>query len=552
MKRTIILFGIIGLLHFNFTASAHTFQQPLADDWIGHIDFGQSWQRINFHLQVTGETLTGTVDLPRQNRFGLPLKQVTFDSNVVHIEWQGTLGLAVYKGRLHGDEISGEFQHGELKQPFRMVRTRMFDPKNSARYAGTYRIGKDHFIDVGPFVESEDRPIFFDSMTRRSGVLYALSETEFFSGPSYGNLFPMEVRASFDSNERGEVEGLRWREDNGPTLMGKKVAAYTQEEVNFQNGNVSLQGTLTMPADGRQHPVVVVVPGSGPFRRPGGHWVHFFVRQGIGVFVFDKRGSGNSTGDWRKSSYEDLAMDVLAGVSALKKHESVKPTQIGLWGNSEGGWVAPIAASRSQDVAFLIIRAGSALPVWQTVLHEAEGKLRDGTALSEQEIKEAIEFKRVTEGVAMSGEDWDKTWKELETYYQNSQGKKWFQFMMGPPKDHWFWHWWRLRGPFDPTASLMKIRIPVLVLLGELDWAIPSKASALAFEQAFKRAGNTDYSIKVLPKANHGLLEASTGYGSEFSRLKRYVPGYMDGMATWLRQRVNAKALGRRKQNNRH
>ena len=538
----VIRLGVFALFCFGFNLPCQAARQPLAGDWIGQIDFGQSWQRINFHFKVEGQSITGTLDLPRQGRLASPLKQVTLDSSRVRIEWQGSQGLAVYDGRLQGGEIWGEFQQGETKRPFRVVRTGMFDPKESARYAGSYRIGRDRFIDVGPFSENEDRPIFFDSRTRRSGVLYALSETEFFSGPSYGNMFPMEVRVTFTRNERGEVIGLKWREGNTPPFMAKRVSPYEQEEVSFQNGGVTLRGTLTMPAARGRHPVVVIIPGSGSFRRPGGHWVYFFVRHGIGAFVFDKRGSGASTGDWRASAYDDLATDALAGIQALKRYRNVNPEQIGLWGNSEGGWVAPLAASRSADVAFLIIRSGSALPVWKTVLHEAEGKLRDGTGLSEGEIKEAIAFKRLTESIALSGKPWDEAWKEIDAAYQEARHEKWFQFVAGPPKDHWYWQWWRLRGGYDPTPALVKIRVPVLVLLGELDWAIPSRGSAAAFEQAFREAGNKDYTIRILPKGNHGLLEAETGYGSEFPRLKRYVPGYMDGMATWLLRRVTVKA----------
>ena len=541
MKRLIML-GLFALLYCNAAPPCRAAQHPIAGDWIGQIDLGQNWQRINFHLKAEGRKITGTLDLPRQNRLGLPLKLVTLDSSRVRIEWQGNQGLAIYDGQLKDGEIVGELQQGETKRPFRVVRTRMFDPKESQRYAGSYSLGKNNFIDIGPFSENEDRPIFFDSRTRRTGILYALSETEFFSGPSYGNMFPMEVRVTFSRNERGEVTGLKWREANSPEFTAKKVRPYKQEEVSFQNGDVTLRGTLTMPATKGQHPVVVIIPGSGPFRRPGGHWVYFFVRHGIGVFVFDKRGSGDSTGDWRKSTYDDLAMDALAGIRALKSHGNVNPKRIGLWGNSEGGWVAPLAASRSEDVAFLIIRSGSGLPVWKTVLHEAEGKLRDGTGLSDEEIKDAIAFKQLTEGIAISGKPWDEAWKEIDAAYQRARSERWFQFVAGPPKEHWYWQWWRLRGGYDPTSALMKIRVPVLVLLGELDWAIPSKESAGAFEQAFKKAGNKDYTIRILSKGNHGLLEAETGYGSEFPRLNRYVPGYMDRMADWVLKRMKAKA----------
>ena len=79
---------------------------------------------------------------------------------------------------------------------------------------------------------------------------------------------------------------------------------------------------------------------------------------------------------------------------------------------------------------------------------------------------------------------------------------------------------------------------PVLVLLGELDANAPAKVSAAIFERGLDKGGNRDYSVRILPKANHGLFEAETGYSVEWPRLKRYVPGYMDGITDWLLKRV--------------
>jgi len=367
-----------------------------------------------------------------------------------------------------------------------------------------------------------------------------------------GVAFPMEIKVSFIRNEQGEVTGIKWRESNSNakgltsvyldgTLTGKKIDAYTEEEFSIQNEDGTLRGTLTIPAGKGPHPAIVLIHGSGPARRPGGFWFPFFARRGIAMLVFDKRGAGESTGDWTKSTYQDLAGDALAAVQLLKKHKRIDPKQIGLWGNSEGGWVAPLAASRSSDVAFLIVRSGSALPVWQTVLHEAEGQLRDGNNLSEDEISAAIALKQTVERIALEKKNWDEAWQEIGAAYQKARDERWVNYVAVTRKDHWFWQWWRLRGGYDPAPALEKIRCPVLVLLGEVDWSIPSKESAAAFERAFKKSGNTDYTIRVLSKANHGLLEGETGFASESPRLKMYVSGYMDGMANWLLKRVHVR-----------
>ena len=110
------------------------------------------------------------------------------------------------------------------------------------------------------------------------------------------------------------------------------------------------------------YPSVVFVHGSGtPPRQQFNFWADQFTRLGFAVLVFDKRGSGSSAGDWREADFTDLARDVLACVDVLKARSDVDPKQIGLFGQSQGGWVAPLAASLSPDIAWLALVSGAPL-----------------------------------------------------------------------------------------------------------------------------------------------------------------------------------------------
>src|SRR5881392_4047328 len=96
-KLTTIVFA---LLLCGSWLPAYAAQQPLAGDWIGQIDFGKEWQRINFHFTVEKEGLKGTLDLTDQGRIGLPLKSIVVESAHLRIEWQGRSGLATYNGEI--------------------------------------------------------------------------------------------------------------------------------------------------------------------------------------------------------------------------------------------------------------------------------------------------------------------------------------------------------------------------------------------------------------------------------------------------------------------
>jgi uncharacterized protein len=94
---------------------------------------------------------------------------------------------------------------------------------------------------------------------------------------------------------------------------------------------------------------------------------------------------------------------------------------------------------------------------------------------------------------------------------------------------------------YNPTPVLEQVKIPVLAINGEFDKSVNTKISVPIMQQAFQKAGNKDFTIIVLPKASHDLMEAVTGYNSEWARLKRQSPGYWNTMASWLKKRVVAK-----------
>ena len=151
-------------------------------DWIGGIDFGKSWQPVNFHFKTEKEGVTGTLDLPQQGRNGLPLNRVVLESSRVRIEWQGRSGLAIYEGELKDGGIVGSFQQGEVRGKFVLARVAKVDPRIYDDYAGSYQLASDRFVDIGPIDYYEVRPWFVDSKTRRTGLLYPSSEATFFSG----------------------------------------------------------------------------------------------------------------------------------------------------------------------------------------------------------------------------------------------------------------------------------------------------------------------------------------------------------------------------------
>src|SRR5918912_1450331 len=116
------------------------------------------------------------------------------------------------------------------QQPIKVAQA---NPKVYELYAGNYKLADDRFISLGAFSENGDRLTFYDSKTRRVGVLYDLSDTDFVSGIPRGNdsIEQTDLRVTFSRNGRGEVTGLVWREGNLPAITAQKVSPHRNEEV---------------------------------------------------------------------------------------------------------------------------------------------------------------------------------------------------------------------------------------------------------------------------------------------------------------------------------
>ncbi|MDN5857226.1 MAG: alpha/beta hydrolase, partial [Pseudonocardia sp.] len=114
-----------------------------------------------------------------------------------------------------------------------------------------------------------------------------------------------------------------------------------------------LPATLRLPAHPLPgHPAMVLVTGAGPGRRERlAAEADAFTRAGIATLAYDKRTVGYSL---TERSYAQLADDAAAAAALLRTRPGIDPDSVGYWGLSEGGWVAPLAASRDPRAAFLV------------------------------------------------------------------------------------------------------------------------------------------------------------------------------------------------------
>jgi uncharacterized protein len=290
------------------------------------------------------------------------------------------------------------------------------------------------------------------------------------------------------------------------------------------------------PSSRGRRPAIILVHGSGPESRdyvlP---FARFLVRRGVAVLAYDKRGVGGSTGDWNTASFEDLAGDVVAAFGYMKTRRDIDSTQIGLLGVSQAGWVMPLAAVRAKDIAFLISISGPGVPAAETTIDQARGEMT-ARGMPPQAVAQVVGLMRLQYQFARTGHGWD----EYAAARQNLAAR-----MGGAPpetfpgtRDHPYWQVIRRLYFYDPAPALRQLQAPVLALFGELDNNVLADKNKAAWEAALEAGGNRDYTVRVVPKANHLQLEAGVGSNAEMPSLRRFVPAYFAVIHDWLARRI--------------
>jgi pimeloyl-ACP methyl ester carboxylesterase len=279
---------------------------------------------------------------------------------------------------------------------------------------------------------------------------------------------------------------------------------------------------------------------------------YLYAARGFAVLAYDKRGVGKSTGNWREASFQDLADDAVAGAKFLQARTDIAANQIGFWGQSQGGWIAPLAASRFPEAAFAVALSGGGLSPADTELFDSEFELTKA-GYTADEVKEALAFQKLKNEIIglPSSPSSNAKWDEYARARAIAKDKKWFRHrgidVYGAEKrDDPFWTHMRRFYVYDPAPTLRASKAPLLAIFGELDTPEGVKANVRAIRQILDQAGRRDYTVKVYPNGSHNLMEVPPDNPNEHVRLKRFPPGFFETMVDWTTTQLRRRAPSRR------
>jgi uncharacterized protein len=323
----------------------------------------------------------------------------------------------------------------------------------------------------------------------------------------------------------------------GGTFTLRRTAAvplpYYVRDVTFKNGDVELKGTLCLPRAPGRHGAVVLVHGSGPETRWGTnrYIADRLARAGIAALIYDKRGSGESKGDWRTASFEDLARDALAGVDLLGQRADIDPARVGIHGHSQGGAIGPLAATLAPDkIHFIVAEDTFAGPQYVQDLYRVR------QAVKELNLKPADEADAMrVYGLFVDTSRGAATYDAFEKAAAPYRGTDWYKWMEFPPRDSWVWGWAAKTANFDTLPVWRKVRAPVLLIYGEKDALVPPGESIASIGAELAKS-NTPYAAFIVPGAVHNLTIQPDANGPFF--WWHQAPGVVDTVVDWVKART--------------
>lgn len=331
---------------------------------------------------------------------------------------------------------------------------------------------------------------------------------------------------------------------------------YHEEEVIIKNekDGLTLAGTLTIPDTSEVSPVVILISGSGPQNRNQEVFGHksflvladYLTRQGIAVLRYDDRGTAESTGNFGVATTADFATDVLSVVKFLKTRSNIDTNNIGLIGHSEGAIIAPLAANQSEDIAFMVLLAGTGIPGKEIFLMQAQTVRSFEISDPNQESffqgfnKKMIEIAASEKQLSEKRKELMLLYKEAESFLQTmvpegTNTDAFIRQLVNRSLSPWMQYFYN----YNPSDELEKVTIPVLSLNGSKDVQVDAKINQPAIKEALEAAENKDYKIVEMVGLNHMFQKSETGSMSEYSTIEQtFSPLALNEITKWIKNHV--------------
>ena len=551
--------------------------EGLAGHWRGDMVLPSGTLEMVFLVERDGEGWKGTADTPAQGVFGVPLKIET-DESAFRLAVPATGGVFVAELAEGGEKLLGHWEQRGARLELSCKRRppppplpEGTDERLPGIWEGVLEIGpvelrivltieRDESGKFGGHMVSPDQSPLEIPITRvddvGEGRLRVCIGSVFVTFTVDLDGQARQLECSYRQGNRTLPITLSLVEEESEVRRPQEPRPpfpYQSEEVFYENAGagVTLAGTLTLPEGDGPFPAALLITGSGAQDRDETVFQHkpFWViadhlsRRGVAVLRVDDRGVGGSSAspDPAATTSEDFVGDVLAGVTFLAARDDIAGDRIGLIGHSEGGIIAPMAAVRSETVAFVVLLAGPGVKGDELLLLQLEA-LGRADDMEEGELERALATQRALYRLlfddSLSEEERSAAMRAVleqsPDLAEGEEGEREVQTALAQLANSWVR--WFLQ--HDPAPVLERVRCPVLALNGTLDLQVPCRVNLEAIEAALKRGGNTDHELRAIEGHNHLFQHCETGQVSEYGKIEEtFSPEVLEALTAWIRAR---------------
>ncbi|MFQ5569447.1 MAG: alpha/beta hydrolase family protein [Rhodothermales bacterium] len=299
--------------------------------------------------------------------------------------------------------------------------------------------------------------------------------------------------------------------------LAASSSAYREEAVRIPGEGGVLQGRLFLPVSPGPHPAVVLLPGGGRERLRGAplFYAKRLAQCGAAALVYDKRGTGDSGGDWETAHFDDFVADAAAAVTVLGRRSDVDAHRIGLLGFSQGGRLAPVVAARHSGILFVAGVSAPFTSIAETRLYALEQALQrrgvQGAALDSTMHLWRAHFEAVADDASEALVELDDAIREAAARVSPGSLPPTSEHLLATPLYNSMGH--------DYTRELQYLRIPLLVVYGDRDAVVPVQRSVEALSKVLADGGHPGADIVVVPFANHSFNDHTFGMRIEIEEV---------------------------------
>jgi pimeloyl-ACP methyl ester carboxylesterase len=392
---------------------------------------------------------------------------------------------------------------------------------------GAYALADGRFLAIGGDA-GDPRNLEYTLSTGEFGALIEQKDGGYVAGRDHPY-----AQVRFEACAQGR---LSLTETGHAPLTGHRIAL-PQGDTTFASGTERLHGKLVMPLGGHADAIVVWITGSNDEPETDDvFWQYELPRHGVGVFVYDKRGTGGSTGEL-SADFDVRADDTAAAVREARRL-APGTHRFGVLGGSQGGWIAPLTATKTK-LDFVIAAYAMAQGVTAQDRYEVEDQLR-AAGYGDEVIAKSREITAATEHIVRS--HWQEGWEQLDALKAKYAGEPWLKAIgtqeytgillqvpsaggreMGPKLDK------HISFNYDPRPVIETITPRQLWLLGGSDHTTPSPPTIAILREIQKTRRDLD--LVVFKAADHGLVERFETAGA---KRRRYAPGLLEIVPQWI------------------